>query len=228
VVGKTGELFKESLLCWRAFRMLENMDLSFGDGSAAGKYAARAEKIENSIEKLYDESRGMFFAATGDCRQTDIWGNAYLLYIGFPCRSKKAESIIRWFLKNQDRYLYNGYVRHLPKGEYWERVLVENAMEKETYQNGAYWITASGWIIWCMAQRDPEASARVFTKCLSWSLDNGFYECINVNYKKLNNYVVSATNLLGSVKRLLQENNISFIRETERLFDERGLVKNLV
>jgi hypothetical protein len=218
LVGKTGELFKESLLCWRAFRALENMDNHFGDGSETGEYAVRAKNIEDSIGKLYDETQGMFLAATEDCRQIDIWGNAYMLYIGFPCGSKKAETIVQWFIKNQDRYLYNGFVRHLPKGEYWNRVLLEGSMEKETYQNGAYWLTASGWLIWCLAQQDPRAAAKAFTQCLSWSIDNGFYECINLDYKKLNNYVVSGTNLFGALKRLLQENNTAFISETEGLF----------
>jgi hypothetical protein len=121
-------------------------------------------------------------------------------------------------IKNQDNYLYYGCVRHLPKGEYWKRVLLEGEMKKETYQNGAYWLTASGWLIWCLAQEEPKAAAKVFTQCLSWSMDNGFYECINVDYTKLDKYVVSGTNLFGALKRLLRENNAAFISETERLF----------
>lgn len=32
-----------------------------------------------------------------------------------------------------------------PDGEYWDRLLIE--ILPEEYQNGAYWATASGWVI---------------------------------------------------------------------------------
>jgi hypothetical protein len=61
------------------------------------------EKCESLISggKLYDETQGMFLAATEDCRQIDIWGNAYMLYIGFPCGSKRAETIVPWFIRSE-------------------------------------------------------------------------------------------------------------------------------
>jgi hypothetical protein len=221
LVGKTGELFMESILCWRAFRALEYMSRHF-NGIRVEEYVHRYEKIEASIGKLYDEESGMYFAATETCRQIDIWGNAYFLYSGFPCGEHKVKTITKWLTDNISEYVFKGQIRHLPKGQYWQRVLIENEMEKETYQNGAYWAAASGWVIWCLAQDNLPLAAKVFSDCFTDCLQNGFYECVNVNYTKLNNYVVSGTNLLGCALRLKQEGNIGFFAEVNKL------LKNMV
>jgi len=77
----------------------------------------------------------MFFVASQDCRQTDIWGNAYAIYIDFSLGDKK-DRIVDWLVNNYDRYVWKGQVWHLLKGEYWGRLLTP--VGKERYQNGAY------------------------------------------------------------------------------------------
>jgi hypothetical protein len=186
------------------------------------EYSHRHKKIETSIEKLYDEESGMYFAATETCRQIDVWGNAYLLYSDFPCGEHKTETITKWLADNISEYVFKGQIRHLPRGQYWQRILIENEMEKDTYQNGAYWATASGWVTWCLAQDNPLLAAKVFSDCLTECLQNGFYECVNVHYTKLDNYSVSGTNLLGCVLRLKQEGNAGFFAEVNKL------LKNMV
>ena len=42
---------------------------------------------------------------------------------------------------------------------YWQRLLID--VPRETYQNGAYWATATGWIAWCLHRTDPAAAAAV-------------------------------------------------------------------
>jgi hypothetical protein len=83
-VAKTGELFMESLLYWRASKMLARWEETYGSEEGRAAWAARARAIEKSIVSLWDDKTGMFFAASKDCRQTDIWGNAYAVYIDFP------------------------------------------------------------------------------------------------------------------------------------------------
>jgi hypothetical protein len=213
-MAKTGELFMESLLCWNAFRGMERMSERF-EGADTANYAGRARGIEGSIGRLYDEKSDMFFAATGDCRQIDIWGNAYMLYSGFPCGKEKAERVLTWLTENFESYLYEGQVRHLPKGQYWDRLLIEVPLE--TYQNGAYWATASSWVIWSIAQKKPALAAELFAQGLRYCLKNGFYECVNVDYQKQNYFVASGTNLLGAATRLLRENNTAFLAKMDEL-----------
>ena len=62
---------------------------------------------------------------------------AYMLYIGFPCSADEKQAVLSFLEKNYDACVYRGQVRHLLKGQYWERLLID--VEPETYQNGAYW-----------------------------------------------------------------------------------------
>lgn len=198
-IAKTGELMMESLLLWRACRKMEWMGQRFAAGPDP-RWALMAEAIEQHLPRLYDEERGMFLAATLDCAQIDLWGNAYLLYIGFPVG--KAEATILVYLKEHIAdYAFAGQIRHLPMGEYWERLLID--VPKETYQNGAYWATATGWFAWCLYQTAPELAAGLLNDVIAYFRREGSFECVNDGYQKLPSFVVSATNVLGGLRRIL-------------------------
>jgi hypothetical protein len=201
-VAKTGELFMESLLYWRACKILARWEGVYGSRKTRDELLARAGAIEKNIGSLWDDKTGMFFAASKDCRQTDIWGNAYAVYIGFPLGDKK-DRIIDWLVTNYDRYVWKGQVRHLPKGEYWERQLVP--VEKERYQNGAYWATPAGWVMWAISGRDPALARRMFTDLVEDFRTSGICECINFGYRQLDSYVNSATNPLAGARKIWEK-----------------------
>jgi len=113
-------------------------------------------------------------------------------------------------VKSHHRYVWRGQIRHLLKGEYWERLLT--SVPPETYQNGAYWGTASGWVIYAIAQKDPMLASQIFTELVDDYRFNGVHECVNISYRKLQDYVVSATNPLGAVRRLIQEGRARLIK----------------
>lgn len=198
-IGKTGELFKESLLFWRACRMLEAWLKEVGQGDRASAFARRAEAVERGVDVLWNEKAGMFYAAGKDCRQIDIWGNAYAVSIGFPLGSK-ADRIVRFLVDRYDDYVRRGQVRHLLSGETWERLLTPVA--KNRYQNGAYWATASGWVMISIAQRRPELARRMFADLVEDFRAVGICECVHGEYRKLPDYVNSATNPLAAARRL--------------------------
>ena len=79
-IGKTGTLYMESLLYWRACRMMEHMCKTYGVGNP-DHFAEAAESVERSLSLLFDPAAGAFYAATKDCHQYDIWGMAYMLYL---------------------------------------------------------------------------------------------------------------------------------------------------
>ncbi|MFC4598195.1 hypothetical protein [Cohnella hongkongensis] len=214
-IGKTGELFKESLLYWRSCKFLAELDRRFGDGRGAGGLERRASAVESAIFRLYDEESGAFFAASQDCRQLDIWGIAYMLYIDFPAAGVKDRLLA--FLKDQyGNYVYKGQIRHLLKGEYWDRLLID--VPREEYQNGAYWATATGWVVWCLAQIDAGLAAKTVKDALDSFEHDGIFECVNEGYGKLDSFVVSATNVYGAVDRLVNaEKNAGFIDQMNRL-----------
>jgi len=200
-VGKTGELFMESLLYWRAARMLARLEGLYGFGADARDFAARAAAIEKSAGALWDEKTGMFFAATRDCRQTDVWASAYAVAVDFPpVAGEKERRILDWLVANYYQCVWHGQVRHLPLGEYWDRLLMP--VEKDRYQNGAFWATPSGWVMEALNRRDPGLARRMFGDLIDDFRIGGICECVNVGYRKLESYVDSATNPLGAARRL--------------------------
>ena len=198
-VAKTGELMMESVLLWRACRMMAQMCARFG--KSAQLWEEAAQSVEAALDVLYDAESGLFLAATQDCRQVDIWGSAYLLYVGFPTRHE--EQVLAGLRRRVDDYVFEGQIRHLFKGEYWQRLLID--VPRETYQNGAYWATATGWIAWCLHRTDPAAAARVLRDVLHYFRQEGSFECVNTGYQKLGSFVVSATNVPGGLRRILAE-----------------------
>jgi dipeptidase len=198
-VAKTGDLFMESVLYWRAAKILARWEGLYGSGATRDGLLARAAAIERSIGSLWDETTGMFLAASVDCRQTDIWGNAYAVAVGFPPAGRR-DRIVDYLVSNYDRYVWHGQVRHLPRGEYWQRQLYP--VEKDRYQNGAFWGTASGWVMEAVAGRAPELALRMFHDLVEDFRAGGICECVNEGYRQLESYVDTATNPLGAAGRL--------------------------
>lgn len=196
-VAKTGELLFSSLLYWDACR---KMALLSAHGAADPyPYPQRAEQMARALDRLWDDQAGAYRAATGDCNQIDIWGTAYAVTIGAVQGERRGRALA--FLRDRYAdYVYRGQVRHLLRGEYWQKTLMP--VERETYQNGAYWATASGWVITALAQADPALARRMAEDLLADLRDNGIYECVNEGYHKLEHYVVSATNPWGALRRL--------------------------
>ena len=196
-VRKTGDLFFESLLDWSAARRMAAWEEQ--SGGQPRPFLARAERIEAGITRLWHEPAGAFLAATGDCRQVDVWGCAYALYLGFPLGPRR-ERLLDFLERDLDEYAWQGQIRHLRRGEYWQHTFIPVAPDE--YQNGAYWATASGWVIWSLAQRRPDLAQRVLDDLIASFRAEGVYECIHQGYCKLDSYVVSATNPLGALHRL--------------------------
>jgi hypothetical protein len=198
-VGKTGSLLFESLLYWDACRRLAARHRDLGDRALAAEYRTHARAIEKHLDILWDRESGAFFAASGDCRQLDVWGNAFALWIDFPLGSKRSR-ILDWLHAEHPRFLWRGQVRHLLRGEYWQRLLAP--VEPGRYQNGAYWATASGWVLHALARRDPALARAAWTELIGDFQEGGVCECINEGYRQLPSYVVSATNPLAAARRL--------------------------
>lgn len=196
-VCKTGRLFKESVLYWRACLMMKELHGQFGSASTAQDYHQRAEKIEKSLPELFDWKSGTFPAADGFCRQSDVWGMLYALAVDFPLPEDIRAAVEKWLLKNRARYLYKGQVCQLPDEEPWEKLLIE--VPAGEYQNGAYWGTASGWALKFFRRVDPAFAEQMLDELLQDFETDGICECINEGYRKLPQFVVSATNARGGL-----------------------------
>jgi len=198
-VGKTGELLFESLLYWHASRRLAHWLDGYGETGAAAELGRRAGLIETNLVRLWDEPSSAFVAASQDCRQVDIWGNAYAVWLAFPMGTAR-DRVLDFLDRNRERFVWKGQVRHLLKGEHWQRLLAP--VEPERYQNGAYWATASGWMMWALAQRNPAVARQMWADLIADFRTQGVFECVNEGYRQLDSYVVSAANPLAAARRL--------------------------
>ena len=200
-VYKTGAELFSSLLYWEASRKLADMATAVGEKEIAQAMTQRAELIEKNLPPaLWDEKAGMYLAVTQDCRQIDIWGSAYAVYIGFP-DAKKNERICRYLVGHYKEVVYAGQVRHLPGGEYWQKT--SQPIPKDEYQNGAYWGTATGWVAYAIAQVDPTLASNMFGDMIDHYRAHDAYECINdKGYVKGPGYGASVGNPLAAIRRL--------------------------
>jgi len=218
-IAKTGELLFSSLLHWEACQRLVELFEKLHDQKSARDFQKQAFLIEENLDTLWSEEDGMFLAASMDCHQIDIWGNAYAIYIDFPLGAKR-DQIMAYLERKFDNYVMKGQIRHLPRPEYWERTLIP--IEPETYQNGAYWGTASGWIAFALFEKHPELSRTIMTDLIADYQQHSAHECINNDYAKIKNYVVSVVNPLGAICK--QKNVIPELQVTDRSL-EAGTVR---
>ena len=199
-IGKTGGLLFSSLLYWNACQHM--IEMSGWCGADSSLYAQRAAQTLRGLDALWDDEKGVFLAATLDCRQIDIWGNAFAVYIG-ALQGDRLERVLHFLRDHYADYVLRGQVRHLLRGEYWQRVLAPpEVIAPETYQNGAYWATPSGWVIDALAQIDDALAQKTLADLVADFQANGIWECVNDGgYQKVEHYVVSITNPRGALLR---------------------------
>lgn len=200
-VAKTGAVLFSSLLYWEACKCLTSLFRKTHHNKHAAIFEKRAALIEKNLTILWNDDPGIFMAASRDCRQIDTWGNIYALYINFPLGERKNR-IVQFLAQNYERFVNAGQVRHLPVPEYWEKTLM--AVEPGTYQNGAYWGTASGWLAWSLFESSPEIALQILLDLIEFYKRRGIYECISPGEFKIKDYVVNVVNPFGAIQKMIQ------------------------
>ncbi len=167
-VRKVGACLMPSLLRWQAARDLEALFLAIGEGPRAQVYGQEAARLQAAIPHVFYQALpaesgaevGRLLSATERGRKADVWATAYALWLGILPRPQEL-AVARHLLAlyQAGGTIVEGQVRHLPPegdgGGYWE----ECVSAPETYQNGGYWGTPTGWYIAALERVDP-ASAR--------------------------------------------------------------------
>jgi len=215
-VYQTGDLLFASLLRFRAALCMKTICENLGETDKVKRYQEEADKIKKNIPDIFATSSGWLNATTGICKQHDVWGTAYAIYIdALEGRIKKnALSAIR------DAYrsgimCYQGNVRQILTSEnYSESSAWEKAWSPiNRYQNGAYWGTASGWVFYALYQADKESFSKMVNEYID-ELTEGDYrkskeygspwECFHPdgNWRQHSVYKTSASLPFTSLKRI--------------------------
>lgn len=151
-VRMTGDVLFCSLLDVQASQQLADLLDAVGKTADAAVWRAHADVASASIRRVFwDASLGLFRAATVCCREPDIWGSAFAVHLGVATEVQ-ADAVATYFRDHHSQLVQAGQIRHLPGGVYWEAA----SCAPNTYQNGGFWATASGWFAQTLARVDPQ------------------------------------------------------------------------
>jgi hypothetical protein len=200
IVKKTGFLLFTSVLYYDACLRMEVACRESRAGDTT-EYARRAQLIKDNLGVLWDRHSGAFYAASGLCKQYDVWGTAFALYHGLATPEQETRAL-DFLVNNYDRFVQKGQIRHILEPETWQATFAYRPAG--VYQNGAYWATPLGWFVPVLARRDPALAQETLQACLRDYRERGIHEWVNGGVKRLPDYFVSA----ASVYSLLRSESI--------------------
>ncbi len=198
-VHKQGDELFCSLLYVQASRQLADLLNSAGRAGEAGDWKQEAERVTVAIRRVFwDPPAGLFRAATVCCREHDIWGSAFAVYLGVADRAQ-ARAIATAFKRDYSGLVQNGQIRHLPPGVYWEK-----GCPRDTYQNGGYWATPAGWFVYTLDLVDPALADRTILDLVKDFQSGGACEWVFKDVRRLPNYLASASLPLAGIRAMME------------------------
>jgi hypothetical protein len=197
-VGKKGDLLFCSLLYIDAATKLSELMRDAGNGGQSQYWEGQAARARAGLETLWDWDTGYYRAASVRCRQPDVWGTAYAVYLGVTT-PERSQRIGRQLLKDYDRIIQAGQVRHLPAPLMWESCVTLPG----TYQNGGYWGTASGWVYAAMRQADPRRAEQIIIDLArDYEARDAVPEWTNGAKSALTGYAASVATPLEAIRKV--------------------------
>ena len=161
-VKKSGKLLMASLLRYNAAKTLQKLFCEIAEKHLY--YKNEAEKIKNNILSVfYDENTGWFYSATGICKQYDVWATAYALYSGITSNQQTIKALTDAYINKTA--VIDGYIRHiLTTDDYSDSTAWQSSIiPYNTYQNGAYWATPTGWYAYALSLVNKDLAFRLLT-----------------------------------------------------------------
>jgi hypothetical protein len=169
----TGRLLFASLLRYRAAGELAELAKALGHRERAAGFRQIQTAIRASVARTFCDPKrtgGWLRASTGLSAQPDVWGTLFALHLGVLDRAEAAvaRKTVADAVKKGTITLEGG-VRQVPtdldfsQTTAWERSMCA----LNTYQNGGYWHTASGWLIEALWQKDRPLALQVFSEMLA-------------------------------------------------------------
>ena len=169
----TGHLLMASLERYRAALQLAEMCATLLDFPAEKYYTGQARLIVNAVPQVFSAlptHGGWLRACNGISGQADVWATFYALFLGILPEelTNAALAEIRKALAAGTIEL-QGAFRHVPTDRdasphtAWARgITVHN-----TYQNGAFWHTPTGWAVHVLRKTDPLLAEAVLDRYLA-------------------------------------------------------------
>jgi hypothetical protein len=192
-IPKSGDQLFDSLLFVQACRQLAEL-------SDDKQWLTEADRVAGSVRSvLWDESVGLFRAATGNCNAPDIWGSAFAVYLGVATR-EQALKIAGYFKDHYNEMAQDGQVRHIPGFMDWSGKKIEK--NGGHYQSGAFWATPVGWFVYTLDLVDAKLADQTLVDMVRHFQKYGACEWINGNTRTLPNYLASAALPLDGIRAM--------------------------
>ena len=164
VINITGELCFPSLLKYQASLELAELFNRLRKNDKAKFYQNIAAKLKQQIPAVFADARGMLLASTGKGKQADVWSTSLAVYLGIleGDQQKKSCQFLREAYQ-KGSLASKGNIRHIlttddfSSSTAWEFSLAQ----KNSYQNGAYWGTSTGWVCYAIAKVDIAAAKQL-------------------------------------------------------------------
>jgi len=198
-VHKEGDELFCSLLYVQASRQLADLLSWAGRAVEAQEWRREAERMTAAIRRVFwDPRAGLFRAATLCCREHDIWGSAFAVYLGVA-DPEQAKAVATVFQRDYTGLVQNGQIRHLPAGVYWEK-----GCPRDTYQNGGFWATPTGWFVYTLDLVDPALADRTVLDLVKDFQRGGACEWVFRDVRRLPNYLASAALPLTGIRAMIE------------------------
>ena len=197
-VRKTGDELFSSLLYVQSSKQLASLLSELKRDKEASDWKEMAEKTSASVRSVFwDKEIGLFRAATVQCKEPDIWGSAFAVYLRIT-DEKQTKQIAQYFLSHYSEIVQKGQLRHNPGGVYWQV-----AGDRDKYQNGGYWATPMGWFIYTLNQADPKKAEQTILEFANSMREQNFPEWSFKDHIQLPRYCASAALPLAGIREVL-------------------------
>lgn len=198
-IGKEGDELFCSLLYVQACRQLADLLDAGSRTTEAAQWREEATSVSRSINEVFwDKEAGLYRAATITCREHDIWGSAFAVFLGVA-DGDQSQTIAQYFEAHYGEIVQHGQIRHLPGGVYWEK-----GRERDQYQNGAYWATPTGWFVYTLNLVDPVLADQTVIDMVNHFQKYGACEWINGERRQLPHYLASAALPQDGIRAMLE------------------------
>jgi hypothetical protein len=219
-----GAMSFATLLRYRAARQLADLCKAGGKTDAVAGYTRTAETIAAHFATVFADPQrraGWLLAATEVGKQPDVWATLFALHLGIlpTDAAKKARDTVAAAVRAPGHTIeYEGAVRHVPSDRYFRPNQCWEAAggPVNTYQSGAFWHTATGWLIEALQAVDPTLARAVCGRFFRHLRERDFrkgggrgapWECFGIDMAAAQNpvYMTSVTLPLAVLQRMARQ-----------------------
>jgi hypothetical protein len=212
----TGKLLFCSLLRCRAAKRLSELFSIVKAYDKIEMYTNIAKTMSKHIPEVFAHNYGLLKSSTEISSQPDVWASAFAVYCGLLSpEATHTLSVKLTQCLEKELIAWQGNIRHVPTdADYSADSAWESSMSpKNTYQNGAYWGTPTGWVAYTVALQNHKLAEELINQYIQELRVGDFrkgtefgspWECMHYdgNHRQNPVYLASVTCPLAAFSRL--------------------------